>query len=1067
MAVNSRQMEHVLDLERDEHSVLGQFVFPKILSGETILFLGAGASVTDHHRFLSREIIEYHAEHLAIEPPSEYLTEYVDMMESRGDFVRAEFDDLIDRLLRKLEVTDAHRIIASSRWKEIFTTNYDLLIETAFAEVQKEMPTQKLVPIREAKANDYNQGLNDLKYVKLHGCISDLSRYRLVASTADFDDAKRFYKKSLTGLRAMSPDTQFLSVGYSYSDILSKTILKHFDEYGHKFRERRWMISVDPFVSDTQLDYFRDQRICVIRASAAQFFAAFDGWKQKQADHYVAQNKLRLTTTRHTPASIRSDVMRRVGQGISQLSPEAKNTHITAQEFYRGEEPNYGIITRGIDVIRGTAQQAAITTIRGVVSQEVRMVPIVYMLGSFGSGKSTIAYRVVDELLKDQTLNAVAFEVRDCEKVSVTDLRQMFGATEASTIFLLFNAPEVDSAYKQMFDLRIRLTEEQYPEIRIVMLVTMRENMFKILGKNRVHTNCTDVSIDYSLTPDEARDLVEKLRREGLVKYRDLSERTELVRSIIESYNGDPFVSLISIVTDGSHERIIKEALSQLSSTARNAVVYTSMLYRFKLDMPAGLLLSLLNIEWDFMRTEVVANECRGFLENALRDSVGTEPDLYFRIRHSVVAEKVVEVLLDSYDKEYESYRAVCAKIGSGSSSAQLAVDLLKALDRAGGLGSAKINALYDLCAQSLEDDPHFTLQHAINLQHRGDEQSLRKGLDILVMVESGLERRNHRITHRRAVLNFRLAELAFNRSIEVHESLPYLEEARELFKIKLLLDPFSSYSYFDYLRMEIWVLTKFNLSEEDGLRQRLVIESLFGSSERTIAEDYVRIESLKSRYLEVGGTIQVDGQSVEMEEYLLSLYEDESKRRYALMLTYHHCQRRGQTDRAEDVAADLDEYSEFDDVALLLMKHYGRRLHIVANRLRFFKLLDLHPALQEADPVRFHYFSYVAESYNHRFSDAEEHLRDIRSRFRYTNPLFSEIWKDEEHSDGVVFDALVVEDKWGWKVMNVIDLSRKVRLAGVTKHNIGTMTLYSSHKVKLHFYIKGLRAMLVDSDEV
>jgi predicted nucleic-acid-binding protein len=102
--------------------------------GRTILFLGAGASVTDKKKFLSKQIIELYSDKAGVLLDTEDITEFVDTLSSSAKFSRDEFDQFVADLLSKLKVDETHKTIASINWKEIITTNFDLLLEKAFDE---------------------------------------------------------------------------------------------------------------------------------------------------------------------------------------------------------------------------------------------------------------------------------------------------------------------------------------------------------------------------------------------------------------------------------------------------------------------------------------------------------------------------------------------------------------------------------------------------------------------------------------------------------------------------------------------------------------------------------------------------------------------------------------------------------------------------------------------------------------------------------------------------------------------------------------------------------------------
>src|SRR5690349_8391234 len=128
-------VNHILSLDYNKNEDLAN-LFRSIAEGNTILFLGAGASVTGERRFLSQDIIEFYEDKKGIEWGIKDITEFVDVLSSNPKYSREEFDNYVDQCLRKLSVTESHTTIAKTPWRLIITTNYDLLIENAFAKIQ-------------------------------------------------------------------------------------------------------------------------------------------------------------------------------------------------------------------------------------------------------------------------------------------------------------------------------------------------------------------------------------------------------------------------------------------------------------------------------------------------------------------------------------------------------------------------------------------------------------------------------------------------------------------------------------------------------------------------------------------------------------------------------------------------------------------------------------------------------------------------------------------------------------------------------------------------------------------
>ena len=245
-------MNHVLDIKAQIEDLHPLFL--SISEGNSILFLGAGASIGEK-RFLSKEIIEYYEEYLGKQLNEKNITKFVDILSANPTFLRTHFDNEVEKMLRKYEVTEAHKIVASIRWREILTTNFDLLIERAYDEIkQSSLYSCDIVPIRELKDFNYRTSRDEVKYVKLNGCISDKGKYPLVFSSDDFAQKGSFYKNVLHDLKNLSDKILLLSAGYSFSDEFAVGLLEKFDSYN--YRDRRWIYNIDPNPNLSALAYY-------------------------------------------------------------------------------------------------------------------------------------------------------------------------------------------------------------------------------------------------------------------------------------------------------------------------------------------------------------------------------------------------------------------------------------------------------------------------------------------------------------------------------------------------------------------------------------------------------------------------------------------------------------------------------------------------------------------------------------------------------------------------------------------------------------------------------------------
>ena len=196
----------------------------------------------------------------------------------------------------------------------------------------------------------YTTGANEIKYYKLNGCISDRKRYPLVFSSEDFDRAKPYYKLVLNNLKSVSDKIKFISIGYSYSDPLSKILLNKFDSYS--YRERRWSFNVDPEVNENQLEYFSQNRICIIKLKSQEFFSLFKEWEESNAASFTRSKKISFYSADKTKIILPAKLLLKLSSSLVQLDDHYKFTHEERAEYYKGEEPSYGTILQNHDVMR-------------------------------------------------------------------------------------------------------------------------------------------------------------------------------------------------------------------------------------------------------------------------------------------------------------------------------------------------------------------------------------------------------------------------------------------------------------------------------------------------------------------------------------------------------------------------------------------------------------------------------------------------------------------------------------------------------------------------------------------
>ena len=392
-----------------------------------------------------------------------------------------------------------------------------------------------------------------------------------------------------------------------------------------------------------------------------------------------------------------------------------------------------------------------------------------------------------------------------------------------------------------------------------------------------------------------------------------------------------------------------------------------------------------------------------------------------------------------------------------GISSSLLTTSLLKELRYNDDVTTAQLNKLFDIAYTNLNESHHFILHYAINLQHRGSINDLEKAERLLKYADTLIYKRDSKLIHRRGVINFELAKQWYKKEKkELIKTERYLNEARELFEIKKLIDPCSSYSYFDLLRLELWSLERVNLNEEEELTTRIKVEENFDVAERTVTDYKYRILSLKNEYQQ---KFLFKNDEKKYLDYLEDCYGNSELRPYALILLFNFYLHNNQYEECQKYLDELEYYKDINDVMKLLFKYYGRNLNIMHNRLKFYELIREYPNIEDTFTLRFNYFNCIASAYNKDFPTAFSFISNINDSFNYLNPDFQLPWKETDTDNIESFQGVLIKTKKDFKAIKIPSLARTFYL--IKKKN--NFKVGKEYTVNLYFYLTGIKAEIID----
>lgn len=229
----------------------------KILSGNCVLFIGAGASISagaPTSNELAKEISKKYLQGHHIDESLSRISAYV---EAKPGFGRVKIIDLLLNKLTQLTISDSHLVIPKINWPAIYTTNYDTLIEKAYEKYG--IRCKAITSSKDLIINSQHNSKQVFVY-KPHGCI--LKPESLVVSEDDYYTSTVNRMAIYRQLEIHKYKNTFLFVGYSFSDFdLSRIwfdVSREIDKYSV------WSYALWPGCTEEQKNYWLKKNVVLI-----------------------------------------------------------------------------------------------------------------------------------------------------------------------------------------------------------------------------------------------------------------------------------------------------------------------------------------------------------------------------------------------------------------------------------------------------------------------------------------------------------------------------------------------------------------------------------------------------------------------------------------------------------------------------------------------------------------------------------------------------------------------------------------------------------------------------------
>jgi hypothetical protein len=727
--------------------------------GRAVLFLGAGASrgAKDDKggdiptggglaelivkRFLGAEYAG-----------SDFRTAY-DLAGSTRDILTVQ--KFMFELLSPFQPADFHTIIPTLPWAGILTTNYDLIVERAYAKAKQ--PLQKLVPnVKDDDDAGERMDYKSVLYVKLHGCITRHHELKppLVASTEQLVAFREGRQGQFDTFMEWAKTKTLVFAGYSFMDsnlrLLFNEIIKDGDN-----RPRHFIINHG--LKPAEEGYWRDRRVVALSGTFEDFLQGVDaaipagsraiGVLARTALHTTSFTRFITMPGRKESASLKAYL----GSLADHVSREIQADPDAPGKFYKGFGLGWYSIQQELDVRRSLSNEIIRDRlIQNPVAERARLIVI---KGHAGSGKSVALRRMAWDLADQH--GKLCFFIHRQGLIDTDRFEEIFSLTNLPIYIFIDNAAEHKNRIIELIKLvgRARASVKIVCAESFVLWNALCEDLEPYVGDEYEMRYLSEGEIDQLLQKLSQHDSLGYLAQLPIDKRKEelrFVHGRQLLVALLEATHGAPFVEILT-----------EEYHSIPSKDARLLYLDICCLHRFGPPVRAGLISRIHDITFDQFREKMFRP-----LEQVIRLRQDAKSgDYVYESRHSHIAHELYHSILKTQDQRFENLTRIIGKLNPSYS---YDLEVLSRLVRAEAVRAAisdakKGSQVYELAVQAAGRRAVILHQWGVYEFGTASNKAELDRADGLLNEALEIEPFNKSIKHSLAELAFRRSRLATN----------------------------------------------------------------------------------------------------------------------------------------------------------------------------------------------------------------------------------------------------------------------------------------------------------------
>lgn len=789
----------------------------QIREGNVVLFLGSGALKGAIHRDnkeaptgpqLAKLLAEKFLDEDYIDSSLSVVSELA--ISDTGLFPVQKF--LAD-FFEGFEPNDYHLKIPNYNWTSIITTNYDLVVEKAYSKAEK--PKQTLVKfIKDGRINDKIKTINDLPFIKLHGCITEINNKNLplILTIDQYVTHKKNRTRLFERVNELAKQHSFIFIGHSLEDSDIREILLNLDS-DLTLRMRSFIVA--PNVKPATERFWGTKKITVFNCKFSEFIEVLethidtdsipDGISKNissNSDHPLLKT---IFGSSNKPSEI---LLNFITNDVIFPYSGMKLENVIPKEFYRGSCNNMSTIEANLD-IRRNIEEGILEEI--FLESEKDTQKLYTILGHAGSGKTVLLNRITWEA--SFSLNKKCLFLKKDILLNAEAVIELYSFLQ-ERIFIV-----VDNANKNEIEINNLLERAKKDRIPVTIITAERTNIWNV-ECNRIKNQLThSYYLKYLSTP-EIEALLALLEKHDCLNYLKGKPKAIQIKEFEERAGRELLVALYEATQGKTFQEIVCDEFNSIpSETAKALYLTVCLLHCLGSYTRAGLLSRVHGIGFNEFKEKFY--EPLDFLVFDRRDYYIN--DYVYESRHQLIAEFVIDGILSDDQKRFDEYLLLLNNLDIDYDSDK---NVFLYLTNAKNLihffkDNSKIRELYKTAKELSIDDPKLFQQEAIfEMESSGGS---------LVLAEKLLIRADEITEYRDPLIRHSLSELLLTKAISstnLLEKKKLLTDVDNICKSLYSKRYTTAHPYHTAIKAKLHLLEAFIEKEEDYAFEKLVKET-------------------------------------------------------------------------------------------------------------------------------------------------------------------------------------------------------------------------------------------------